>query len=77
MKYESEGNETDSPDIIDAGALSNNPSYYDALRLTHSQYHLVDAYPLCQVYSIAVPIPISSCTAERSFSVLKRVKSRL
>ena len=70
--YESEGDETDDPDIVDAGVLSNKPSFYDALRLlTHPQYHLVDAYPLfCQVYSIAVTIPISSCTAERSFSVL-------
>ena len=29
------------------------------------------------MYSIAVAIPISSWTAERSFSVLKHVKSRL
>ena len=77
--YESEGDEIDDRDITDAGVLSNNPSYYDALRLlTYPQYHLVDAYPLlCQVYSIAVAIHISYCTAERSFSVLKRVKSRL
>ena len=58
--------------------INNNPSYYDALRLlTHPQYHL-DAYLLlCQVYSTAVATPISSSTAERSFSVSKRVKSRL
>ena len=28
-------------------------------------------------YSIAVAIPISTCTAERSFSALKRIKTRL
>ena len=41
-------------------------------------YHLKDAFPeLCKVYAIISAIPISSCTAERSFSALKRVKTRL
>jgi hypothetical protein len=55
------------------------PSFVEALRiLSHPDYHLVDAYPtLCQVYAIAVAIPISSATAERSFSALKRVKTRI
>ena len=80
--YESELGEIDDRDTTDGtGALStnSNPSYHDALRLlTYPQYHLVDAYPLlCQVYSIALAIPISSCTAEISFSVLKRVKPQL
>ena len=45
--------------------------------LTNPSYHLVDAYPLlCKVYAIAVAIPVSSCTAELTFSVLKRVKSQ-
>ena len=45
--YESEGEECDDRDIIDAGVLSNNPSYYDALRLL--------TYSLqCQVYPIAL-----------------------
>ena len=55
------------------------PSFVEALRiLSYPDYHLVDAYPkLCQVYAIAVAIPISSATAERSFSALKRVKTRI
>ena len=52
--------------------------YHLLSRPSHPDYHLVDAYPtLCQVYAIAVVIPISSATAERSFSVLKRVKTRI
>ena len=46
--------------------------------LSHPAYHLGDGYPtLCKVYAIAVVIPISSSTAERSFSALKRVKTRI
>ena len=45
------------------------PSFRDALRLLcNEQYHLVDAYPeLCKVYAIAVAVPVSSATSERSF----------
>ena len=52
-------------------------SFIHAMKLlSNPQYHLVDAYPfLCKVYTIAVEIPISSCTAEHTFSVLKRMKS--
>eukprot|EP00794_Sanderia_malayensis_P013731 gene13731-15163_t len=55
------------------------PSFIDALAiLCHPEYMLIDAYPtLCQVYSIAVAVPVSSATAERSFSALKRVKTRI
>ncbi len=55
------------------------PSFLDALAiLCHPDYKLVDAYPtLCQVYSIAVAVPVSSTTAERSFSELKRIKTRI
>ena len=58
---------------------SKLPSFSDALQLLcHPTYHLMDAYPiLWQVYAIAVAIPVSSSTAERSFSTLKRVKSRI
>ena len=47
----------------------------DALNLLYnSTYHLYDTFPeVCKVYSIAVAIPISTCTTERSFSALKRV----
>ena len=39
---------------------------------------MVDCYPcLFRAYTIAMAIPISSCTAERAFSVVKRVKSNL
>ena len=55
------------------------PSFSDALLLLcNPDYSLVDAYPtLCRVYAIAVAIPVSSSTAERSFSSLKRVKTRI
>ena len=46
--------------------------------LTDQRYNLSDAYPtLVRVYGIAVVIPIKSCSAEGSFSTLKRVKTRL
>ena len=46
--------------------------------LTNPTYHLVDAYSLlCKAYAIPVVIPVNSCIAERTFSVLKRMKSRL
>ena len=46
--------------------------------LCNPQYHLLDAFSeLCKLHSIAVAIPVSSCTAEHSFSALKRVKTRL
>jgi hypothetical protein len=47
-------------------------SFLEALRiLLNPDYHLVDTFPtLCKVYAIAVAIPISSATAERSFSAL-------
>ena len=52
-------------------------SFLEVLRiLLHPDYHLVDAFPiLCQVHAIAVAIPISSATAEQSFSALTRVKT--
>ena len=46
--------------------------------LSHPRYNLIDAFPtLCKVYSIAVAMPIMSASLERTFSVLKRVKSRI
>ena len=59
--------------------ISRKPSFSDALQLLcHPTYHLMDAYPILgEVYAIAVAIPVSSSTAERSFSTLKRVKSRI
>ena len=46
--------------------------------LEHKDFVLRDAFLiLCKVVSIAAAIPISSCSAERAFSVLKRVKTRL
>ena len=44
--------------------------------LCNEVYHLKDALPeLCKVYGIISAIPISSCTAKRSFFALKRVKT--
>eukprot|EP00731_Ephydatia_muelleri_P009698 Em0005g284a len=56
-----------------------NWSFLDALNLLcNPAYHLYDAFPeVCKIYSIAVAIPISACSAERSFSALKRIKTRL
>ena len=46
--------------------------------LTDSRYKLIDPYPtLVRVYSIALAMPITSCSAERSFSTLKHVKTRI
>ena len=46
--------------------------------LCREVYHLKDTFPeLCKVHGIISAIPISSCTAERSFSALKRVKTWL
>ena len=60
---------------------SNNASSFTIASciLCNETCHLKDAFPeLCKVYGIICPIPISSCsTAERSFSVLKRVETRL
>ncbi len=54
-------------------------SFSEALSLLcNPDYSLVDAYPtFCCVHAIAVAIPVSSSTAERSFSSLKRVKTRI
>ena len=46
--------------------------------LSNTDNYMVDCYPcLFRAYTIAMAIPISSCTAERAFSVVKRVKSNL
>ena len=54
-------------------------SFMDCLKLlTNKKYRLIDAYPtFVRVYGISDAIPITSCSAERSFSTLKRVKTRL
>jgi hypothetical protein len=45
--------------------------------LLNPDYHLVYAFPtFCKVYAIVITIPISCGTAKRSFSALKRVKTR-
>ena len=78
---DNEHDESDDDDDNADGVRENKdvPSFLEALKiLAHPDYHLVDAYPtLCKVYAIAVAIPISSATAERSFSALKRVKTRI
>ena len=44
------------------------------LVLTYSRKKLIDAYlTLVRVYSIALAIPVTSCSDERSFLTLKRV----
>ena len=70
------GNENDEDDNV---RREPHPTFIDCLKLlTNDTYRLVDAYPsLCRAYGIAVAIPATSCTAERSFSTLKRVKTRL
>ena len=51
-------------------STNNASSFTTALHiLCNETYHLKDAFPeLCNVYGIICTIPISSCTAERSFS---------
>ena len=80
--YDDNDHKSDDDDGDNPGGVRQNkdvPSFLEALKiLAHPNYHLVDAYPtLCKVYAIAVAIPISSATAERSFSALKRVKTRI
>ncbi|XP_066922182.1 zinc finger MYM-type protein 1-like [Clytia hemisphaerica] len=57
----------------------NAKSIADCLSLlTDQRYQLIDAFPtLVRAYAIAMAISITSCSAERSFSTLKRVKTRL
>ena len=66
---------------IGYGMLSvpKRSSFLDVLKLLlDPKFHLIDAYlELAKVYSILVAIPVTSATAERSFSALKRIKSRL
>ena len=54
-------------------------TYHHAMGiLANPLYHLVDAYSLLyKAYGFILAIPITSCTAECTFTVLKRVKSRL
>ena len=58
---------------------AQNASIFSALAILDNPiYHLMDAFTeLCRAYSIAVAIPVMSCTAERSFSALKWVKTYL
>lgn len=66
-------------DDDDEESSTKSQTFIDCLSvLTNKSYNLVDAYPtLVRVYSIAIAIPITSCSAERCFSTLKRIKSRL
>ncbi len=79
VESDADPDDTGMPDSYQAAEVNKMPSYSDALQLLcHPKYHLLDAYPvLSKVYAIAVAIPISSSTAERTFSALKRVKSRI
>ena len=74
----SDGTE-DTDDEYGVDMQDKHQTFVDCLSvLTDSRYKLIDAYPtLVRVYSIALAIPITSCSAERSFSTLKRVKTRL
>ena len=85
-----EHNENDKDDRVDRSdglptdeevenSEKSSDSHLHALTvLANPTYHFVDAYPLLyKMYAIALAIPVGSCTAERTFSVLKRVKSRL
>ncbi len=71
--------DTGMPDSYQAAAVNKIPSFSDALQLLcHLKYNLLDAYPVVsKVYAIAVAIPVSSLTAERTYSALKRVISRI
>ena len=79
--FEDAGDVSAGQSNIGYGMLSvpKRSSILDVLKLLlDTKFHLIDAYPeLSKVYSIAVAIPVTSATAERSFSALKRIKSRL
>ena len=82
MFFGIEFNETDeegSTEERDEPGEKSSYSYHHALKvLANPTYHLVDAYLLLyKVYAIALAIPVSSCTTEQTFSVLKRLKTRL
>ena len=76
---EAEENEEIEEKDESSQSSNNASSFTTALHiLCNETYDLKDAFPeLCKVYGIICAIPISSCTAEHSFSVLKRVKTRL
>ena len=59
----------------ESGQNCEKSSVFSVLAILCSPaYHLMDAYPqLCKMYQ-SVAIPISLCTAEGSFSALKRIK---
>jgi hypothetical protein len=68
-------------DDLDHDEESDEDTSYDTTRRPRESCrilicHLGDACTLCKVYAIAIAIPISSATAKRSFSALKRVKTR-
>jgi hypothetical protein len=77
-------------DAITNSDCEENPSSSSTIETqTHSvlsalaiicdkKYYLMDAFPvLARAFAIVAAIPISSCTSERSFSALKRIKTRL
>ena len=72
-------NVSDENDEYNGGNQKNEPTLLDCLAiLSDGRFNLMDAFPtLIKVYSIAVAIPVTSASSERSFSVLKRVKSRI
>ena len=68
-------NEDDDEDEGKLRDVRSNFSYHRALQiLANPTYHLIDAYPvLYQAYGKILTIPFTSCTPERTFSVLKRL----
>ena len=69
----------DTDDEYGVDVQDKYQTFVDCLSvLTDSRYKLTDTDPtLVRVYSVALAIPITSCSAERSFSTPKRVKTRL
>ena len=73
------GEQENEGEFGDRGKNRERYSFSSALAILCSPvYHLMDAYPqLRKVYSVAVAISISSCTAERHFPALKRIKTHM
>ena len=69
----------DTDDEHGVDMQDKHQTFMDCLSvLTNSRYKLIDAYPtLIQVYSIALAIVRTSCSAERSISTLRHVKTKL
>ena len=64
-----DGDDDDEDFLTDTDDNGNQATLLDCLAiLSHPRYNLIDAFPtLCKVYSIAVAMPVTSASSERTF----------